>query len=200
MFQTYIVGAVSNFFPSVVSGLGYDRNKTYLLTAPPFLLCVVCMLANGFHSDRTRERFFHIIGALFITLAANIIAASSLSIAARYVAMMLLPASFYASAVVTLSWITGSLSQPTAKRASAIALINAICNTPNIWCSYLYYGPPRYLTAFITNIAATGLAIGFAVATRIYLRRQNAKLDRGEDTGKHGPTSVQAAAGFRYIL
>lgn len=31
--QVYIVGAVVNFFPSVVAGLGYDRNKTLGLTA-----------------------------------------------------------------------------------------------------------------------------------------------------------------------
>jgi len=30
-----------------------------------------------------------------------------------------------------LSWVAGSLTQPAIKRASAIALINAICNTPN---------------------------------------------------------------------
>lgn len=173
---------------------------TYLLTAPPFLLCVICMLANGFHSDHTRERSVHVIAPLCITLAANVIAVSTLNIAARYVAIMLLPASFYASTIVTLSWITGSLSQPAAKRASAIAFINAICNTPNIWCSYLYYSSPRYLTAFIVNVVATGLAIVFAVAARIYLRRQNAKLDRGEDGGKHGPTAAQVASGFRYML
>ncbi|KAF4435204.1 nicotinamide mononucleotide permease [Fusarium austroafricanum] len=200
LYCTYIVGAVANFFPSVVSGLGYSRNLTYVLTAPPFLLCVVAMLVNGFHSDRIQERTFHIIGGLTITAVANVIAVSTTNTAARYVAMMLLPASFYASAIVTLSWITGTLSQPTAKRASAIALINAICNTPNIWCSYLYYGPPRYLTAFIVNLAATVLAIVFAFTTRIYLRRQNQKLEAGKSCGKHGPTDAQVAAGFKYTL
>ncbi|KAF4963185.1 hypothetical protein FSARC_8763 [Fusarium sarcochroum] len=200
LYCTYIVGAVANFFPSVVGGLGYGRNMTYVLTAPPFLLCVFTMLVNGFHSDRTQERSYHIIGALAITAVANIIAVSTINTAARYVAMMLLPASFYASAVVTLSWITGSLSQPTPKRAAAIGLINSICNTPNIWCSYLYFGPPRYLTAFIVNLAATVLAIGFALATRIYLGRQNSKLERGERCGKHGPTDAQVIAGFKYML
>lgn len=158
------------------------------------------MLINGFHSDRVQERFLHIACMLCVTLAANIIAVATLNIAARYVAMMLLPASFYGSAVVTLSWITGSLNQPTAKRASAIAFINAICNTPNIWCSYLYYSAPRYVTAFTVNIAATGLAILFSVGTWVYLKRQNARLDRGEDIGKHGPTPAQIVAGFRYTL
>lgn len=199
LYATYIVGTVANFFPSVVAGLGYDRTTTYGLTAPPFVLCVICMLINGSHSDRTQERFWHIVGPLTITLVANIIAVSSLNIGARYFAMMLLPASFYSSSVVTLSWITGSMSQPLAKRAAAIAFINALCNTPNIWGSYLYHGP-RYTLAFIVCVVATGVAIGFACVTRLYLARQNQKLNRGEDCGKNGPTPSQLAAGFRYIL
>lgn len=134
--------------------------------------------------------------------------------------MMLMPGSFYASSIVILSWITGSLAQPTAKRAAAIALINAVCNTPNsasfpishyslvidllmvlpVWTSYLYYSPPRYLAAFLVNLAAASLAIAFTVVTWLYLRRQNAKLDQGLDVGKNGPTAAQLAAGFRYIL
>ena len=106
------------------------------------------MLVNGWHSDRTQERFLHIVVPLCITLVANIIAVSTLNIAARYVAMMLLPTSFYSAAVVILSWITGTLAQPSIKRASAIAFINAVCNTPNIWASYLYYDSPRYTAAF----------------------------------------------------
>ena len=72
--QTYIVGTLVNFFPSVVSGLGFPRTTTLLLTAPPFILCVFTMLANGFHSDRQQERFLHIVAPLVITLAASIIA------------------------------------------------------------------------------------------------------------------------------
>ncbi|KAH7347527.1 major facilitator superfamily domain-containing protein [Plectosphaerella cucumerina] len=200
LYCTYIVGAVVNFFPSVVGGLGFPRNTTLALTAPPFVLCVFCMLANGFHSDRKQERYLHIVLPLAVTLVANIIAVSTLNIAARYVAMMLLPASFYSAAVVILSWITGTLAQPSIKRASAIALINAMCNTPNIWGSYVYYGAPRYMTAFLVNLAATALAISFATLTRFYLRRQNAKLDQGRDAGKHGPTPAQIDGGFRYLL
>ncbi|KAL2075214.1 hypothetical protein VTL71DRAFT_156 [Oculimacula yallundae] len=200
LYAIYIVGAVVNFFPSVVGGLGYARNKTLGLTAPPFILCVVCMLVNGFHSDKTQERYLHIVVPLSVTLVANIIAVSTLNIGARYVAMMLLPASFYSAAVVVLSWITGSLSQPSVKRASAIALINAICNTPNIWASYLYSNPPRYFVAFAVNLGATIVAILIATFTRFYLRKENAKIMSGQPVGKSGPTEAQIAAGFTYIL
>jgi len=196
----YISAAVVNFFPSVVGGLGYSRNKTYGLTAPPFMLCVICMLINGFHSDRTQERYLHIVCPLAVTVVANVIAVSTLNIAARYVAMMLMPASFYSASIVVLSWIASSLNQPAVKRAAAIAAINAVSNTPNIWTSYLYRSAPRYIVAFAVNLAAAVLAIIIATVIRIYLRRENAKMDRGEDVGKSGPTEAQKAAGFRYTL
>lgn len=111
-----------------------------------------------------------------------------------------MPASFYSSAIVQLSWISGSLAQPAVKRAAAIALINAICNTPNIWTSYTYYDSPRYVAAFAVNLGAAVLAIALATATYLYLRRENRKMDQGRVLGKSGPTAVQQAAGFRYVL
>ncbi|KAI6833721.1 putative MFS transporter [Hortaea werneckii] len=200
LYATYTAAAVNNFFPTVVAGLGFSQNKSYGLTAPPFVLCVICMLINGYHSDKTQERFLHIACPLIITVIANIIAVSTLNISARYVAMMLLPASFYSSAIVQLSWISGSLSQPSVKRACAIALINCICNTPNIWTSYTYYDSPRYVAAFAVNLGAAVIAIGMATWTFYYLRRQNAMMDLGRALGKSGPTATQQAAGFRYLL
>jgi hypothetical protein len=69
-----------------------------------------------------------------------------------------------------------------------------------VWTSYLYFGAPRYLAAFLVNMAMAAMAIVSAFAFYVYLRKQNARLDRGEDPGKNGPTAAQQAAGFRYIL
>lgn len=191
--------SVTNFFPSVVATLGYSRTITYVLTAPPFLLSVVTMLLTGFHSDRKTERYWHIVCPLAITVVANIIVLSTLNTAARYVAMMLMPTSFFAAYVVALSWITGTLSQPAAKRAVAIALMTSVTNTANIWAAYLYFGAPRYLVAFIINIVAAGASIVFATVTRGYLVRLNAKMDRGVEF-RHGPTSLQQQSGYRYMM
>ncbi|KAL1893481.1 hypothetical protein Sste5346_006309 [Sporothrix stenoceras] len=100
MYATFTSAGVTNFVSSVVNSFGFSRTITYVLTALPFLLCCVCMLANGFHSDRTGERFLHIVLPLVITLIANILAISTLNIGARYTAMMLIPASYYSSSNV----------------------------------------------------------------------------------------------------
>ncbi len=95
---------------------------------------------------QTQERYLHIVIPLVFTIIANIIALSTLNTAARCtspqlhftlwlilsdVAMMLMPGSFYGATAVILSWIAGSITQPAVKRAAAISLINAVCNTPN---------------------------------------------------------------------
>lgn len=200
LYAMYTSAGVTNFFPPVVSTLGYDRTVTLALTAPPFVLCCITMLVVGFHSDRVGERYWHISLPLVITLVANIIAVSTLNTAARYTAMMLMPASFYAAVVVLLSWTTGTLNQPVAKRASAIALIISVCNTSNIWTPYLYNSAPRYFVAFTVNLVAAAVAILVATITRFYLRRENQKLDDGKPIGKSGPTEAQIASGFRYQL
>ncbi|RMZ39572.1 putative pantothenate transporter [Aspergillus flavus] len=147
-----------------------------------------------------QERYLHILCPMIVCLVANVIAVSTLNTAARYVAMMLMPGSFYSASTILLSWVAGSISQPSIKRASAIALINAICNTPNVWASYLYFSEPRYLVAFLVNLAAAALTIALATITRMYLRRQNQRLDSGMDTGRSGPTAAQKSSGFRYTL
>lgn len=113
---------------------------------------------------------------------------------------MLMPLSFYASAIIQLSWITACINEPPIKRAVGFAFINSLCNTPNIWASYLYTGAPRYLPAFAVNLGAGVGACGFAVAIYFYLRRQNSRLAQGLSMPKSGPTQEQIASGYKYML
>ena len=173
---------------------------TLILTAPPFLLCTITMFINGWHSDRTGDRCWHIVGPLCITIVSMVIAIATTNTAARYVAMMLMPGSFYAAAIVTLTWISNSMPRPTQKRAVAYAYINSFANTPNIWCSYLYQTQmrPRYLEAFSCNIVACGMAIALAIMLRIYLKKENNKLDRGVLV--KGVTQEMLDLGWRYRI
>ena len=147
------------------------------------------------------QRWLHIICPFFVTIIANVIAISTTNTAARYTAMMLITSSFYSPSIVILSWISSSITGPNVKRAIVYALINSLCNTPNIWTSYLYgNNGPRYLLAFSVDLAASVGVIVCGTATYLYLRRQNRLLERGVDTGRHGPSHVQIDAGFRYQL
>ncbi|WRT70135.1 uncharacterized protein IL334_007129 [Kwoniella shivajii] len=198
--MNYIAASVTNFFPVVVNTLGFKRTITLALTCPPYILCCIAVITNGWHSDKKNERAFHIMVPFIFTILGNVIAVATTNTAARYFAMCILPPSFYSASIVILSWISASITGPAVKRAIVYAVINALCNTPNIWTSYLYFNAPKYTAAFGVDLAAAVGTILFAAATLFYLKRQNARLERGEDTGKHGPSPVQIEAGFRYQL
>lgn len=130
--------SVTNFFPTVVKTLGYDNVETLLLTAPPYVLAVICTFLNAWHADRTGERYFHIIVPMIVGVAAFILAAATRATAPRYVAMMLMLPGVYTGYVVALAWISNTLPRPPAKRAAALALINAVSNASSIYASYMY--------------------------------------------------------------
>ncbi|WWC64478.1 uncharacterized protein I303_107088 [Kwoniella dejecticola CBS 10117] len=198
--MNYIAASVTNFFPVVVNTLGFNRTITLAITCPPYILCCIAVVVNGWHSDKKNERALHIICPFIFTVIGNVIAVATTSVPARYFAMCILPSSFYSASIVILSWISSSVTGPAVKRAIVYAVINALCNTPNIWTSYLYFNAPKYTAAFGVDLAAAVGTILFAACTYLYLKRQNARLERGEDTGKHGPSAVQIEAGFRYQL
>lgn len=80
----------------------------------------------------------------------------------------------------------------------AFAFINSWANTPNIWCSYLYTGEPYYYPAFGVNLAAGVVVLGLTTITWLYLKRCNARLDKGEAV--YGVTEHQRERGFRFML
>ncbi|KAF2997991.1 hypothetical protein E8E13_006907 [Curvularia kusanoi] len=198
--------SVTNFFPTVVKTLGYDNIHTLLLTAPPYVLAVITTFLNAWHADKTGERFWHIVLPLCVGVASFILAAATHSTAPRYVAMMLMVPGVYTGYVVVLAWISNSIPRPPAKRAAALAFINAVSNTSSIYASYMYPQPksgaqPNLTVPLSVDCATAGLAIIMTVIMRIILRRLNKKLDRGE----HVEGAINAVPGeaqergFRFL-
>ncbi|KAF3041150.1 hypothetical protein E8E12_008937 [Didymella heteroderae] len=199
--------SVTNFFPTVVKTLGYDNIHTLLLTAPPYVLAVFTTFLNAWHADKTGERFWHIVLPLCVGVAAFILAACTHSTAPRYVAMMLMVPGVYTGYVVALAWISNSMPRPPAKRAAALAFINAVSNTSSIYASYMYPQPkngaqPNLTVPLSVDCATAGLAIIMTVVMRIILGRLNKKLDRGE----HVEGAINAVPGeaqnrgFRFLV
>lgn len=187
--------------------LGYSKIVSLCLTAPPYCLAVITAFLNALHADRTGERFFHITIPLLFAVAAFILAAATTSTAPRYVAMMLMVPGVYTGYVVALAWISNTIPRPPAKRAAALAGINAISNASSIYASYMYPSSagPRYVVAMSVNCATTALAIIMAFTLRMILVRLNKKLDRGEhvegavSAGQAVPGEA-AKKGFRFLL
>ncbi|KAK7728636.1 hypothetical protein SLS63_006497 [Diaporthe eres] len=67
----------ANFLPLILKRLGYSTVITNLLTVPPNVVGFLVLLAVTRSSDKNRERSFHIIGALLLSLAGLIILAAA---------------------------------------------------------------------------------------------------------------------------
>jgi len=204
LFGFVAAGTVTNFFPTVVATLNYNSVDTLLLTAPPYCLAVITTFINSWHADRTGERFFHITIPLCFAVFAYILAACTIKTAPRYFAMMLMPSGVYTGYVVALAWISNSLPRPPAKRAAALAFINAISNTSSIYASYMYEtsAGPRYAVAMSVNCAMAAMAIIAAITLRFILVGLNKKLDQGiyvEGAINNGMSEAEKK-GFRFRI
>lgn len=171
-------GSVTNFFPTVVQTLRYGTIETLLLTAPPYVLAVPTAFLNAWHADRTGERYFHVTLPLYVGIIAFIIAATSTTTAPRYLSMMLMVPGVYTGYVVALAWISNTLPRPPAKRAAALAAINAVSNASSIYTSYMYpqsagprYGKPVSCNIFSWHMMSFHITI--IIIKKSYQRRHD---------------------------
>lgn len=144
-------GAVVNYFPSIVSTLGYNRTITLVLTAPPYILAGFVYYGISWFSDRRNTVYPIIMTLLPLSAVMYAVPMATTSTGARYFSMMIQPFSSVGSQILLFKTINLHLPRPVAKRAASAALVNAIGGTSNIWASYLYYAPPKYYAAFSTS-------------------------------------------------
>ncbi|KAF9869580.1 major facilitator superfamily transporter [Colletotrichum karsti] len=195
-----VCSAVGNFFPDIVDTLGYGRVTTLLLTAPPYLVSLCVSIANNYSSDRTRNSSFHIIWPMCIAIMGYIIAATTLKTAPRYFSMFCMTIGAYGTNAVLLAWVQKTMIRPRIKRASAVAIVNALANTSQVWTSYLYpdSDAPHHVLAMSVNASGAFLAICTALVLRFILLRYNKQLASGERTVAEvmKGEAVQAIAGL----
>ncbi|KAF4817624.1 MFS transporter prlL [Colletotrichum tropicale] len=159
-----VCSAVGNFFPDIVDTLGYGRVKTLLLTAPPYLVSLCVSIANNYSADRTHNASFHIIWPMCIAIMGYITGDN-----------------FEHGAEILFH---KTMIRPRIKRASAVAIVNALANTSQVWTSYLYpdSDAPHHVLAMSVNASGAFLAICTALVLRFILLRYNKQLASGQKT------------------
>jgi len=215
-FTAYVTGLSFNaYFPSLTKTLGFGYITTLLMSAPPWAFACVVSLINAWHSDRQQERCWHIVGPICVGIVGFVISMATSNTAARYVALFL-QASSYAGFIVFYSWISSSFPRPPAKRAVAIAMINAFSQLGNIAGSYVWnMSANGYRNSYGVVTAMFGATIIGCLIFRFILIRLNKRLDEGADAWVvHGDVAEQTAAtegvsveegkkmmgGFRYLV
>jgi hypothetical protein len=205
--------AFINFFPTIVATLGYGRTRTLLLSAPPYVFAAILGITNSWHSDKTKERYWHIVWPQVFCSIGFIISACTMNNAARYTSTFMMM-SVYGSFGCILSWVSTSLPRPPVKRAVAYAVVNAGSNLASIYASYFYPKTqgPRYWQANVANVAFSAACVVLATVLKLYLSWRNKQLDlaAAEDMGEgvnssEGKAAAMAAkwqcdAAYRFTL
>lgn len=206
-FTAYVVGLSFNaFFPTLTQTLGFSYIPTLLMSSPPWLFSCIISLINAWHADRTQEKFWHMVGPILGGLIGFVISMSTLNVAARYVALFL-QASAYAGFIVFYSWISSSFPRPPAKRAVAIALVNAFSQLGNIAGSYVWnMSENGFRKSYGIVTAMFGMTIVGIYLFRMILVRNNRKIEEherkaGSDAkGIEAEKGVVVPPGFRYLV
>lgn len=182
------------FFPTLSATMGYSRTGTLLLCAPPWAFATVVAFVVTRHSDKSGERFWHIVVPLIVGLVGFVLATSTMNTAARYISLFLMAQS-YAAFITFLAWVSNSISQPPAKRAVALAVVNSVSQVGNVIGSYAWpikWGP-TYAHSYAICILTNGLTIVMCWVFRRHLIKLN---KREEDREKKEGREV----GYRYLL
>jgi MFS family permease len=127
-----VTSATSNYFPSVVETLGFNKVTTLLLTVPPNIVAMVISIGNNYSADRLQNSSFHIVWPLVVAIIGFVIGAAAVNTTARYFAMILMISGGHGSNAVLLAWTQKTMLRPRIKRASAVAFVNAFGNVAHV--------------------------------------------------------------------
>ncbi|EDU43685.1 allantoate transport protein [Pyrenophora tritici-repentis Pt-1C-BFP] len=169
--------AFSVFMPMVVQGLGYSSIQANLMSVPPFICGAIGLYLFALSSDYRKERGYHIIVGIFISLIGLIITVTTLSHGAQYAGLCILLFGSYISAPLTLAWLSGNNPVPEPGKRSVVVGVNGFGNFAGVIGSQLYKKryAPRYLTPFYATLGFVVAALVGYIAYKFILKAVNAK-------------------------
>lgn len=170
----------NNFFPTVVGSLGFNKTITLVLTCPPYLVSGFFGYLAGMSSGKYNERTWHITTCMGIALVGYVISCATLNTPARYIACFLFASGAYAVNSMILGWVSATLGSTPEKKSVSLSVVNVVANASYIYTAYLYpkSDGPRYLIGMSSNAAFAVMCIAGTWAMRVWLRRDNKKLDQ----------------------
>eukprot|EP00026_Physarum_polycephalum_P007554 Phypoly_transcript_07617.p1 GENE.Phypoly_transcript_07617~~Phypoly_transcript_07617.p1 ORF type:complete len:508 (+),score=66.86 Phypoly_transcript_07617:81-1604(+) len=126
-FILFTMSSTPFFLPAVVQEFGATAIMSNLLNSVPFFFAVVLLNINSRHSDKTRERPFHIIGMCAIGIFGYILVLIGFihnwGAPARMVAVVIAVAGQWASMTPFVAWISDHVQ---GNRAVGIAAVNSL--------------------------------------------------------------------------
>ncbi|KAJ4345828.1 uncharacterized protein N0V89_011963 [Didymosphaeria variabile] len=172
----------SNFLPQIVQRLGYSVVKTNLWTVAPNAVGFVFLLAVTYSSDHFRERTFHIIFALSVSLVGLIILATIDVLANKgvaYFACFMLCAGAYIPSCLVHSWHNNN-NLNESSRAATTGLLVGLGNLGGIVSAATFRQEysPKYIPTLAATAACNVVCITVTAGLGVWMKMENRRRDR----------------------
>lgn len=172
----------SNFLPQIVQRLGYSVVKTNLWTVAPNSVGFVVLLAVAWSSDYFRERTFHIVLSLCISLVGLIILATIDVLAHKavaYFACFLLASGAYIPSCLVHSWHNNNNLNENS-RAATTGLLVGLGNLGGILSAATFR--TEYAPKYVPTLVATAACNVVCIVTTLWLggwmKTENRRRDK----------------------
>ncbi|KAL4952501.1 major facilitator superfamily domain-containing protein [Aspergillus filifer] len=149
------------FIPTLVESFGWTGSEGQYHTIPAYMAALIYVVTSCYLADRYKAKWQFIcllsfIGTVLFIAVATIPAHQKTG---QYVLTIFAFGTIYGCSPLVKTWVSDVIPQPAAKRAVAIALINAIGNASSIYSSWLWpdEDAPRYVAGFATTTCWLGV-------------------------------------------
>lgn len=166
------------FLPTILKGIGYTNITAQGMSAPPYLVAVVAIIAVCYLSDRFQQRAWAIIACCVAAIAGYVILALGQGAGVRYFGLFLAVPGVYASHAIIMTW-TGDNQGSDSKRGVAFIVLHVFGLTGPILGTRLFpkTQEPRYLQGIWVTVGFVALTLVVTGVYRVYLARLNRRLD-----------------------
>lgn len=174
--------------------MGFTSVNAQGLTAPPFFLSFLTVIATCYIADRTQQRGIVIAILTAIGGTGYVILATAKSVGARYFGVFLAAAGIFPAIGNVLPWVTNNQGSDT-RRGTGIVLLNLIGQCGPLLGTRLYPSSegPFYVKGQSVCAGFMFLFCLLALLLRTLLVRENKKLDQKYGTVAQQKLAMQAA-------
>jgi cyanate permease len=178
------------FLPKILSEMGFSSVNAQGLTAPPFFLSFLTVIATCYIADRTQQRGITIAILTAIGGAGYVILATTENVGARYFGVFLAAAGIFPAIGNVLPWVTNNQGSDT-RRGVGIVILNLIGQCGPLLGTRLYPASegPLYVKGQSVCAGFMFLFCVLSLLLRTLLAWENKKLDR-----KYGTVAQQKLA------
>ncbi|KAL4895141.1 major facilitator superfamily domain-containing protein [Aspergillus ambiguus] len=192
------------FVPTIISEMGaFTEIQSNGLSAPPYVLCWIMIVACAVVSDRINLRGPFVVGAALVAAIGYILLATQTVVAVRYFGLFLATQIFVSVALI-LTWV-GNTHATDSKRAGGLAILATGGQCGPILGTNIFpeTDAPYYRQGMWVSCGACLIVVAMGTLQMFFLWSANRRRDRafGRDRDAGGmPTEYGDDRTFRYTV